>query len=608
MRFLERLLKDHYRMADDPKCADYDPFKADFRNFLYYVFKEVLRFGAPHDLQYDIADYMQNLPVSQDGTSRGQAQAMRGCGKTVIACVFCCWLWYINPAIRILVVSSVQTKAEEFASLVKQIVDRADLLEHLRPNVAAEGMAHGKRRLKIDQNTLARFDIAGAGPGKDPSFAAYGVYGGYTGAHPDILIPDDVEIPENSLTQLKRERLFNKMQEFESLVLKGGAILQMGTPQTEESVYNKSEKVGYPVRKWPAELPDLSTCENPGWYSPYITIQTTKYGAGAPSYPERFPIESLMEKRAKGEAYYRLQMLLDTSLADLDRYPLKTRNLIVLDQDFEHGPINVIWGTAQVLREIENAGLTGDCFHAPGYQAPEYEPYQGGVLYIDPKGGGGDTVGYAVAKTLRGLIYVPAAGGLAVGAGQQGTAEAVLIKLAKVAAQWGIKRVQVESNWGGSKQESAYARLLQPIMAKYCGPVQIETVWNVGQKERRILDDLEPLINMHKVIVSREVAKRVELMYQLTHITRERGSLLHDDEIEAFWGAIRNYKDNCVTDPETAAAQAGERASIEAAKEFEREYRQSAGGIAFRKEDEWKEVKRRAQAQKIDRGRRWSRT
>ena len=604
-RMLERLLADHYRMVDNPKCEDYDPFKADFRNFLYYVFKEVLKFGEPHALQYDIADYMQNLPVSQDGTARGQAQAMRGCGKTVIACAFCAWLWYCNPAIRALVVSSVQTKAEEFAGLVKQIVDSAALLEHLRPNIQVDQLKHGKRRLKVDQNTLARFDIAGAGPGKDPSFAAYGVYGGYTGSHPDIIIPDDVEIPENSLTQLKRERLFNKMQEFESLILKGGAILQMGTPQTEESVYNKSEKVGYPVRKWPAELPDLTKDEDLGHYTPYIITLTKHKGSGSPTYPERFPIESLMEKRAKGEAYYRLQMLLDTSLADLDRYPLKTRNLIVLDQDFEHGPVSVIWGTASPLKEIENAGLTGDCFYGPGYQSPDYEPFQGGVMYIDPKGGGGDTVGYGVAKTLRGLIYVPAAGGLAVGAGEHGTAEAVLVKLAKIAAQWGVKRVQVESNWGGSKEESAYARLLQPIMAKYNGPTQIETVWNTGQKERRILDDLEPLVNMHKVIVSREVARRTELMYQLTHITRERGSLIHDDEIEALWGAVRNYKDNCVMDSETAAAMKSEQASREAAKEFEREYHKSAGGAAFHKEDEWKEIKRRAA--KIDRKRRWTR-
>jgi hypothetical protein len=73
-----------------------DPFH-DFRNFLYYIFKDVLLFGEPHPVQYDIADWMQNCPVSEDGIRRAQAQAMRGCGKTVIACAYVCWLWYINP-------------------------------------------------------------------------------------------------------------------------------------------------------------------------------------------------------------------------------------------------------------------------------------------------------------------------------------------------------------------------------------------------------------------------------------------------------------------------------------------------------------------------------
>jgi hypothetical protein len=318
----------------DVKLVGLDPIENpfhDFRNFLYYIFTEVLLFGPPHPVQYDIADWLQNCPVSDDGIRRAQTQAMRGCGKTVIACAFCVWLWYINPTIRILTISSVAAKAAEFAGLVKQILDSAELVQHLRPNPDEEySLHHGKRRdaLKKSKNTETAFDVHGCGPGKDPSFAAYGVYGGYTGSHPDVIIPDDCEIPENSLTVTKRTRLYNKLHELESLVLEGGMVMPMGTPQTEESIYNKLDDAGYPVRRWPAELVDPSDEERSRCVAPMLLnrVRSGEGQPGDPSYPERFPVSRLIEKKAKGLAYYNLQMLLDTNEEPhCVRHPLRLR-------------------------------------------------------------------------------------------------------------------------------------------------------------------------------------------------------------------------------------------------------------------------------------------
>lgn len=585
--------------------ADTDPFH-DFRNFLYYQFTEVLKFGEPDPIQYDIAWWMQHSPYSDDGIRRAQTQAMRGCGKSVIACCYIAWLYYCNPTIRVVVVSSVGSKANEMAGLVKQIIDNSELLAHLRPHPDdAFKMRHGKKitALKRDKNTEQFFDVRGAGPGKDPSFAAYPVYGGWTGSHPDVIIPDDTEIPENSLTVLKRDRLFNKLRECESLIMAGGLILYMGTPQTEESIYCKLDDAGYRIRRWPAELPDPNDETRSKNVSPWLLDRVLDgEKVGDPSYPERFPRERLLEKKAMGLAYYNLQMLLDTSLADEERYPLKLKNLIVLDTPCDMAPTNVVWGTAQRISHIEYSGFTGDYLHAPAFVEEAYAAFQNKVMYIDPKGGGSDSVGYAVVGLLNGMLFLMDVGGLAVNKAG-GTSDSVMMKLAKIAATYDIKHVIVESNWGGSKEESAYARLLQPVMAKWNGPTQIDTFYVSGQKERRILDCLEPIVGAHRLIISERAAKCQAFTYQFTHLTRERGALGHDDEIDAVYGAVNHFVAHVVLDPETREAERRETERQRTAEEWDRET--SIRGQHYGAQS-WREVQRKKRSRQRKQAQRWS--
>jgi hypothetical protein len=85
-------------------------------------------------------------------------------------------------------------------------------------------------------STLEYRTIKGA---KDPSVAAYGMNAGMTGAHADIIIADDLEIPENSMTREAREKIRERVRGFESLINDGDhcKIIMVGTPQTMESMY-----------------------------------------------------------------------------------------------------------------------------------------------------------------------------------------------------------------------------------------------------------------------------------------------------------------------------------------------------------------------------------
>jgi len=139
-----------------------------------------------------------------------------------------------------------------------------------------------------------------------------------------------------------------------------------------------------------------------------------------------------------------------------------------------------------------------------------------------------------------------------------------MTKLAKVAALHDIRRVVVETNFG----DGMFEKLLQPHMVKYCGPVQIDSKRSSGQKELRILDTMEPLVYNHRLVLDTRVAKDIDLMTQYTRITRERGSLKHDDRLEALSGACSELSDLAVLDPETKVEELAMAAKEQMAAEW----------------------------------------
>jgi hypothetical protein len=521
-----------------------NPILSDFRNFVYLTWKEGLSLPEPSELQYNIALELQSgWQPSADGITRIQIQAARGFAKTYILCAWCVWLLLRDPDKKILFISMNTNRAKEAVRLMRQIINSLPVCAHLVP--------------KEDYRDNAdRFDVgAVTRPAKDPSIAAYGVGSAVAGTHPDVIVADDTETKENSLSATNRERLLAAYFEFESMIQPGGTIVHMGTPQSGDSCYNTLAK-DYRLKRWPCRFPrldDPKACKNIATWM-LDKVRDNPLLAGEPSYPERFGEEALQEKLAiLGPYHFALQMMLDTGLADSDRYPLKCRNLIVMSCSDKQAPANVVWGTANKLKDIRCPGLADDAFYGPAYTEATYLPYQKGIMFVDPAGGGGDKTAYAVLKGLKGIVYLLDAGGL-VG----GHSDVVLEKLAKVAHRWGVKRVLVETNFG----DGLYEKALAGPMGRINGPTQIESVRSKGQKERRICDTLEPVICSHRLVMDTEVAANKELILQLTHITRDRGCLKEDDLVDALAGGIADFVDFVGIDPGKAE---------EARKESERQ-------------------------------------
>lgn len=495
--------------------------KADFRNFAFRAW-QVLGLPEPAAVQYDICDFLQN------GPKRRMIQAMRGAGKSYLTATYTAWRLYCNPDTTILCVSAVQTRAREFILLVRRLLDSMEELEHLRPG-------------EWDRDGADRFDVGcRTTPSKNPSVAAYGIKSMITGTHVDVIINDDVEIVDNSRTVEARDTLMHRLREFENVLNPGGDIIYLGTPQTEDSVYNRLAE-HYECRRWPARYPNPADERQMIRLAPMLLdhLESETARPGDPTYPTYYPDDLLIEREAiMGPSMFALQMLLDTTLSDADRYPLRLSNLIVWDMATNMAPMNVVWGTTSPAN-IECAGLAGDRWYNAVYMDQRWAEYENSIMYIDPAGRGEDQTGYCVARLLNGIIHIPECDGL-----EGGHSDDTLVKLATIAAQYGVKTVVVESNWG----DGMYGKLLQPHLARLVGSVAVEEKKNKGQKELRIIDTLEPPMSQHRICVSSKVARNATLGNQISRITRDKDSLRHDDQVEAMAGAVGWYKDMMALD------------------------------------------------------------
>ena len=496
----------------------------DFKNFLYLAWKH-LNLPNPTPVQYDISDYLQNADER-----RIVIEAFRGVGKSWITSAFVCHQLLLNPQENILVVSASKTRADDFSTFTLRLIHEMPILAHLKPR-------DGQRMSKIS------FDVAPAKASHAPSVKSLGITGQLTGSRAGIIIADDVESANNSMTQMMRDKLAETIKEFEAVLKPGGRIIFLGTPQTEMSIYNLLDERGYKTRIWPARYPDDRLKTAMGYkLAPIVSDEADV--EGQPTDPERFDSDDLIEREASyGKSGFALQFMLDVSLSDADKYPLKINDFMVMSgpSSWTEAPVSVQWasGREQIesVKQLPNVGLKGDYWAAPMNISSETAKWDGSVMSIDPAGRGKDETAYTVVKMLKGQLYLTAAGGL-----QNGYADESLEVLCRVAKEQKVNKIIVESNFG----DGMFTQLIKPVLSRV-HPCSIEEVRHNTSKEKRMIDTLEPILNQHRLVVDdkvilqdyqSEVDLKYKLFYQLTRLTRDKGSLIHDDRLDALSIAV----------------------------------------------------------------------
>jgi hypothetical protein len=189
-----------------------------------------------------------------------------------------------------------------------------------------------------------------------------------------------------------------------------------------------------------------------------------------------------------------------------------------------------------------------------------------------------DETGYAVVAFLHSYVFLLDAGGL------DGYGTESLQQLANIARKYRVHRVLAEANFG----DGMFSQLMRPVLGRVY-PCTVEEVKHSVQKEKRIIDTLEPVMSSHRLVVDRNLilkdhtsntAKdvdsstdknarlRYQLFYQMTRLTRERGSLLQDDRLDALSIGVANFTALLSTDVDKAVRISQEQAMDEQVREF----------------------------------------
>lgn len=524
-------------------AAEIDPRLKDFRNVVYLVWRH-LGFD-PTPIQYEIADWLQS------DNQRIFISGYRGVGKSILTSAYVLHQLLWDPALNIVVVSASKPRADNWATFTLQLIKEMEIFRHLEPT-------------DDQRNAKVSFDVGPAPASHQPSVYSVGITGQLTGMRSSLLVADDCESLNNSMTVLMRERLLHRIGEFEALMKPGGRQVILGTPQSHESIYNELKEKGFKSRYWPARYPSKGDIQHyQGCLSPQITeaLAEDPELVGKPTDPKRFTDLDLSDRLASyGRQSFALQYQLNTTLSDSDRWPLKLTDLIVHDLDQEVLPERCLWAADPdlVIKDLPCIGYTGDRYYRPFRIEGEHLEPESTILAFDPSGRGADESAVCVASTLNGQIFIRDVTGYS-----GGYDDKTLRRIARLAKKWKVNELLIESNFG----DGAVTELLKPILREIY-PCAISETRSSSQKELRIIDNLEPIMSSHRLIVDRRViendynsvqhsdrgerAVQYSLAYQLSRITRAKGALSHDDRLDALALACAHFKELLAKDAATA--------------------------------------------------------
>ena len=181
----------------------------------------ILGFSTPaHHKQ--IMEFLVDVFINEP--RRGLLTAFRHSGKSTVVGVFAACVLYHKPETRILILSAESSLASRMVSHIKNILENHPFCSEILPDVKKEWGTHKitiKRPIGI----------------REPSVICQGITGNITGMRSDLIICDEVEVPNTCNTQQKRINLRERLRELDFILSPHGSMIYIGTPHTKDTIY-----------------------------------------------------------------------------------------------------------------------------------------------------------------------------------------------------------------------------------------------------------------------------------------------------------------------------------------------------------------------------------
>jgi hypothetical protein len=305
-------------------------------------------------LHIEIAEWLERCWHEDD--FRLVLLVFRSAGKSTLVGIFCAWLLLNDPDLRILVLAAEHDLARKMVRNVKGIIERHPATHGLVPKRAEQWAS--------DQFTVRRRLTR-----RDPSLLARGIGANITGSRADVVICDDVEVPNTCATAPRREELRSRLHEISYVLVPGGLQLYVGTPHSYDSIYAEG-------RGEDGEAPSFLA----GFRRLCIPLLDAR---GESRWPERFTAEDIAEiRRRSGPAKFESQMLLRPRSVDDIR--LDPTLLVRYDAPLELREAN----GESVLSLSGRRLVSASCWWDPAYGAPDIgDASVVAAVFVDEGGG-----------------------------------------------------------------------------------------------------------------------------------------------------------------------------------------------------------------------------
>lgn len=171
--------------------------------------------------------------------------------KSHMVATWCAWIITRHPEVTILYLSATAELAETQLYAIQNIMEsrvyQQFFPEYINPS---DGLREKWNTKKIIVDHPSRLGV------RDATVATAGLTTNTTGWHADIIIADDLVVPENAYTPEGRESVAKKASQFTSIRNPGGFTMACGTRYYPTDIYYTWKEQSYPIYNDEGEIID----------------------------------------------------------------------------------------------------------------------------------------------------------------------------------------------------------------------------------------------------------------------------------------------------------------------------------------------------------------